>query len=119
MARPAQSFEVDYVRRMRLVGTPLSHFTRKIRVLLMELGVDFEFVRVAGLMTTTTTIYGENPLLRVPTLLHDGRTIFESDHIARYVVAHFDAADRLRVRSEDVDDMNRLAVLNGIMAKED
>jgi len=42
------------------------------------------------------------------------RTIIESDHIARYVVARFDAADRLRVRSEDVDDMNRLAVMNGI-----
>jgi glutathione S-transferase len=103
---------------MKLVGTPLSHFTRKIRILLLELGIDAEFVRAPGVMTTTLASYGDNPLLRVPTLLHDGRTIIESDHIARYVVASFDASDRLRVRSDDVDDMNRLAVMNGIMANE-
>src|SRR5581483_731111 len=57
-------------------------------------------------------------LLRVPTLLHDGKTIIESDHIARYVVATFDPADRLRVRSDDVDDLNALAVINTIMGNE-
>ena len=102
----------------RVVGTPLSHFTRKIRVLLLELGVDFEFVRAPGVLSTTTSSYGDNPLLRVPTLLHEGRTIIESDHIARYLVARFDPADRFGVRSEDVDDLNRLAVMNGVMANE-
>lgn len=103
---------------MKLLGTPLSHFTRKIRVLLVELGVDFEFVRVAGLMTSTPSSYGDNPLLRVPTLVHDGKTIMESDHIARYLVAAFDPPDRLRVRSDDVDDLNTLAVINTIMGNE-
>ena len=104
--------------RPRVVGTPLSHFTRKIRVLLLELGVEFEFVRAPGVLSTAPSTYGDNPLLRVPTLVHEGRTIIESDHIARYIVARFDPADRFGVRSEDVDDMNRLAVMNGVMANE-
>ena len=44
--------------------------------------------------------------------------MIESDHIARYVVARHDHADRLGVRSERVRDLNRLAVINGIMDNE-
>jgi glutathione S-transferase len=103
---------------LALHGTPLSHFSRKIRVLLAELGVPFEFVRAPGVLGTTATTYGDNPLLRVPTLVHDGATIIESDHIARHLVAHFDPADRLGVRRDEVEALNRLAVANGVMADE-
>ena len=34
----------------QLHGTPLSHFTRKIRILLHELGVAFDFVRTPNLL---------------------------------------------------------------------
>jgi glutathione S-transferase len=54
---------------LQLIGTPLSHFTRKIRVLLAELGVEFEFVRAPGVLAPATASYGGNPLLRVPTLV--------------------------------------------------
>ena len=103
---------------LRLVGTPLSHFTRKIRILLAELGVPFEFDRSPGVLSPPGAAYGDNPLLRVPTLLHGAITLIESDHIARYLVRQFDPADRLRVRSEEVDDLNHLAVVNGIMNNE-
>lgn len=102
----------------QLYGTPLSHFTRKIRILLAELGVEFDFVRAPSLLTTATPTYGDNPLLRVPTLAHGGETVIESDHIARYVVGKYDPMDRLGVRSERVDDLNHLAVVNGIMDNE-
>jgi glutathione S-transferase len=102
----------------RLYGTPLSHFTRKIRILLVEFNVDFEFVRVPSVLATAAVAYGDNPLMRVPTLVHEGNTIIDSEHIARYLVGRYDPADRFGVRSEVVRDLNRLAVINGIMANE-
>jgi glutathione S-transferase len=106
------------MQKPELYGTPLSHFTRKIRVLLAELGVDFDFVRTPGVLAVSAGQYGDNPLLRVPTLVHAGDTVFESDHIARYVARTFDPEDRLGVLRERVLDANRLAVVNGIMDNE-
>lgn len=103
---------------LELIGTPLSHFTRKVRIVLHELGVDYAFVRAPGVMAAATAPYGEHPLMRVPTLHHGGETVLESDHIARYVVAQFDPGDRFAVRSEAVADLNRLAVINGVMDNE-
>ena len=103
---------------MRLFGTPLSHFTRKIRILAAELEVPLEFVPTQGVMATTPTAYADNPLMRVPTLVDGATTVIESDHIARYLVGRFDPADRCAVRSEEVGALNRLAVTSGIMANE-
>ena len=103
---------------LSLYGTPLSHFTRKIRVLLGELGIVFDFVRVGGVLGTAPSGYGDNPLLRIPTLVHDGVTLIESDHIARHLVGRFDPGDRLRARSDDPSALNRLAVANGVMDNE-
>lgn len=104
--------------RLQLHGTPLSHFTRKIRVLLAELGIEHDFIRPPGVLVAGTAAYGDNPLMRVPTLVDGADHIFESDHIARHVVRRFDPADRFGVRSDAVDDLNRQAALNGIMANE-
>jgi glutathione S-transferase len=102
---------------LTLYGTPLSHFTRKVRILLLEYGVPFAMVRPPDLLAAANT-YGGNPLLRVPTLRHGGTTVVESDHIARYLVAAFDPADRFGVTSADVSALNRRAVANGVMANE-
>ena len=102
----------------RLHGTPLSHFTRKIRILLHELGVAFDFVRAPGVLDMSGSSYGHNPLLRVPAFVDGDVTIFDSDHIAHYLVRTYDSADRFGVRSERTDDLNVLAVVNGIMANE-
>jgi glutathione S-transferase len=104
--------------KLELIGTPLSHFTRKVRIVLHELGVDYELVRAPGVMATATAPYGDHPLMRVPTLRHGDQAIFESDHIARYVVARFDPDDRLAVRGEAIAELNWLAVINGVMDNE-
>jgi glutathione S-transferase len=106
--------------RPLLHGTPLSHFTRKIRILCAELGIDVAFVAVeGGVLAADPARFGDNPLMRVPTLVDGDTMLVESDHIARYLVArHDDARDRLGVRSERADDLNRLAVANGVMANE-
>jgi glutathione S-transferase len=75
-------------------------------------------VRATNVLGTEVATYGDNPLMRVPTLEHAGETIFGSDHIARYVVGAFDPADRFGVASARVRDLNRLAVVNGIMDNE-
>lgn len=103
---------------LQLVGTPLSHFTRKLRILLAELEVPYDFVRVSSVLATAPGAYGDNPLMRVPTLIDGTTTLIESDHIARYLVHRHDRGDPLRVLSEAPDDLNRLAVTNGIMANE-
>ena len=103
---------------MQLHGTPLSHFTRKVRILLAELGVPFEMVWARSVLATTPDAYASNPLMRVPALVDGDELVIDSDHIARYIVARFDPDDRFGVRSERVDDLNRLAVLDGIMDNE-
>lgn len=102
----------------RLVGTPLSHFTRKIRILLAELGVDYVFDRARSVLATDPAAYGNNPLRRVPALVVGDDLVIESDHIARYVVGAFDPGDRFGVRSERISDLNRLAVISGVMDNE-
>lgn len=106
------------MEKPQLYGTPLSHFTRKIRILLHELGVPFDFVRTPSLLEASTPSYGANPLMRIPTLVAGGTTVIESDHIARYIVETYDPVDRFSVRTPSVAAMNRLAVLNGIMGHE-
>jgi glutathione S-transferase len=101
-----------------LYATPLSHFSRKIRILLAELGVPFEWVRTPGVMDAVSKDYGDNPLLRIPTLVDGEHTLIESDHIARYIVAKHDPRDWFGVTSVEVDALNRLAVANGVMANE-
>jgi glutathione S-transferase len=103
---------------LQLIGTPLSHFTRKVRILLAEIGVGFEFVRAPGVLAPSPATYGGNPLLRVPTLVDGEVTLIDSDHIARHVVRAHAPDDRLGVRSESARDLNRLAVINGVMANE-
>jgi glutathione S-transferase len=103
---------------MKLHGTPLSHFTRKVRILFAELGVDFEFVRTTSVLAATAEAYGNNPLMRVPTLVDGSMTLIDSDHIARYIVGKHDPADRFGVFSHDPRALNRLAVTSGIMANE-
>ncbi len=104
--------------RPKLYGTPLSHFTRKVRIVLAELGVPFDFIRAPDILATVTTTYGDNPLMRVPALVHQGQTVIDSDHIARVLVAQYDPSDRLDVCGARVSTLNQLAVANGIMSNE-
>jgi len=114
----SRACEARGMAQLQLIGTPLSHFTRKLRILLAELGVEYELVRAPGVLGTSAAAYGDNPLLRVPTLIHGDHTLIDSDHIARYLVGQFDPGDRLGVRSEQVTALNQLAVINGAMANE-
>jgi glutathione S-transferase len=103
---------------MQLIYTPRSHFSRKVRILLAALGLEAELVDAGNVAGSEPAAFGPNPLLKVPTLIDEGRVVFDSDHIAAYLVRTHDPADRYRVLTDDVETANARAVLNGIMALE-
>lgn len=103
---------------MQLIYTPRSHFSRKVRILLAALGLEAELVDAGNVAGSDPVAFGPNPLLKVPTLIDAECMVFDSDHIAAYLVRTHDPADRFRVLTADVDVLNTRAVLNGIMALE-
>lgn len=103
---------------MQLYATPLSHFSRKVRLLLDHYGLDYTFVDIGQVAEANTAMFAGNPVMKVP-VLRDGETwLIESDHIAAYLARTYDPADRFRVLTTDANTLNMRAVLNGIMAEE-
>lgn len=109
---------------IRLYATPLSHFSRKVRILLDLYEIPYELRNVGNVADITKDSpegqeqFGTNPLMKVPTLV-DGETwMIESDHIAQFIVRKRDIADRYRVLATDVPTLNMRAVLNGVMQEE-
>ena len=103
---------------MKLIGTPRSHFTRKVRLLLDHLEQPYHFVDVADVTLKDKDIFASNPVLSVP-VLEDGEVwLIESDHITRYIAQKFDTEDRFRTLRDDPIHLNFRAVLNGAMDNE-
>ena len=70
---------------MKLVGSKTSPYVRKIRVLLAEKNLPFEFVE-ENAWVATTTVPRYNPLNKVPALvLADGESVYDSSVIAEYL----------------------------------
>lgn len=103
---------------MNLYATPLSHFSRKIRILLDLYAVPYEVIDIGNVAEGPIEKFGNNPLARVPVLVDGSDWMIESDSIAEYIVRKVDPEDRYRVLSRDVPTLNIRAVLNGIMDEE-
>jgi glutathione S-transferase len=73
---------------------------------------------VGNVADSNAAIFGSNPLMKVPTLVDGTQTIFDSDHIAQYLVRTYDRTDSFAVLTADVDILNARAVMNGIMSTE-
>jgi glutathione S-transferase len=72
---------------MQLVGSKTSPYVRKIRVILAERALAFEFVEESA-WTADTTVPRYNPLNKVPALVLDsGETLYDSAVIAEYLDA--------------------------------
>ena len=72
---------------MQLVGSKTSPYVRKIRVLLAENGMSYEFVEESA-WNAGTTVPRYNPLNKVPALVTDaGRSLYDSAVISEYVDA--------------------------------
>lgn len=107
--------------KFKLVATPLSHYARKVRILLDSYAAAYEIVDITGsniALTSSPDQVGNNPLMKVPVLQHGDDWLIESDHIASYLVSHLDKQDRYNVNSRAIFDLNSRAMLNGIMNEE-
>jgi glutathione S-transferase len=70
---------------MKLIGTPGSPFTRKVRVVLAEKRIDYDFVNDAP-SAAATQVPKYNPLGKVPVLIIDDETaVFDSRVIVEYL----------------------------------
>ncbi|GAB1595694.1 glutathione S-transferase family protein [Lysobacter claricitrinus] len=100
----------------RLLMTPRSHFSRKVRLLADGLGIALDLADAGNVADADPKPFGPNPLMKVPTLIDGDRIVFDSDHIAAWLVRSRDPQDRFDVLTTDPDVLNARAVMNGMMA---
>ena len=103
---------------MKLYGTPKSHFTRKVRLLLDHLEQPYDLIDIGNVADQTAGQFGDNPLMSVPVFEDERASIIDSDHIAEYVVRKWDPQDRHEVLTCDPDALYMRALLNGAMDAE-
>ncbi len=100
---------------IRLHGTPRSHFTRVVRILCHELGLEVEEVDIGN--AGTSEAFGGNPLMQVPVLVDGERAVWSSHDICRYLVER-QGADPLGIESLDWQRRNLVSVIHGVMSAE-
>ena len=82
---------------LKIYGTPTSPPTRVARVAAIEFGHDFELVQMAW-RVTPDELFELNPGGRVPTLVHDDFTLWDSRQIWAYIEALPDSKPHESVR---------------------
>ncbi len=77
-------FRLQHDMPMKLIGSHASPYTRKVRVVLAEKKIDYQFV-LEDVWSADTQIHQFNPLGKVPCLvMDDGGALFDSRVIAEY-----------------------------------
>jgi glutathione S-transferase len=70
---------------MKLIGTTASPYVRKVRIVMAEKKLDYEFV-VDDVWSASTSIQSSNPLGKVPCLVMEGgEALFDSRVIVEYL----------------------------------
>jgi len=96
--------------------TPLSHFSRKVRIVLRELDLVCDESYVPNLLSADPADFGGNPILRVPVLRDGPHWVVESDQIVRYVLEAYDrGSDRFAFVSMNTAQRNALSIVSAIM----
>ena len=71
---------------MKLIGTYPSPFVRKVRIVLAEKKIDYDF-EIESPWVATNTIGNHNPLIKIPVLVLDDETVI---YDSRVIVEHLD-----------------------------
>ncbi len=103
---------------MRLYLTPLSHFSRKVRLLLDHFEAAYETVDVGNVAGSQQDQFAGNPMMSVPVLEDGEHWLVDSDHIAGYLTRQLRPDDPYAVLTNDPEVLNARAILNGVMASE-
>jgi len=99
--------------------TPLSHFSRKCRIVLREIGLACEESYVPNLLSADPADFGGNPILRVPVLRDGPHWVIESDQIVRYLLESYDhGRDRFAFFSMSTAQRNALSIVSAVMGAE-
>ena len=70
---------------MKLIGSPTSPYVRKVRVVLVEKRLEYEFA-TEDVWSADTLISAANPLGKIPCLIMDGgEAMFDSRVIVEYL----------------------------------
>lgn len=70
---------------MKLIGSVTSPYVRKVRIVMAEKKLDYQFV-LEDVMSEQTTIHESNPLGKVPCLIMEGHeAVFDSRVIVEYL----------------------------------
>ena len=102
---------------MKLYGSPLSPFVRKIRVQALESGLDLPFESVAPTpLAPTEAVSSRNPLGKVPLLeLDDGSCLYDSRVIAEYLASLAPEAGHLPPGPARWEVLRRQALADGML----
>lgn len=103
---------------MKLFYTPKSHFARKVRILAAALDIPLKLENIRNTFGMDPVVFGNSPLMKVPTLQTEKGLILDSDVICEFLVRHYDIDDRFQVLTNDLDRINARTVMNGIMSAE-
>ena len=72
--------------QVTLVGRSSSHYTRVARIFAHELEIAHAFRPVLDLTTLDTACYGDNPALKIPTLIDERGALFGAENICHALV---------------------------------
>lgn len=80
---------LEHTESVELYSNSFSHCSRKVRLVLSELGIEakhhsIDLIETGSYQTVSTEYLKVNPAGLVPTLLHNGHPVFESDDILTY-----------------------------------
>src|SRR5688572_23366418 len=68
---------------LQIVGRRSSHFTRIARIFAEELGLSYEIVPIYDMTAHDSTIYANNPALKLPILRSGDEVVFGTENICR------------------------------------
>ena len=96
---------------MKLIATPASPFCRKVRIVLAEKKVDYEYI-VDRPSAPDSRVAEYNPLGKIPVLVNDdGRAIYDSAVIVEYLDGLIAAPKLIPAKFEDRIEVKRWEAL--------
>ena len=79
--------------RVEIVGRQSSHYTRVVRMLALELGIDAPLAPIFDLMSTDPATYAGNPALKLPALRVGEDTVWGSLNACRHLARQVDGGE--------------------------
>lgn len=103
-----QDICLPYSEPFELYSNSFSHCSRKARLAMAELGIPYrhhaiDLIETGWYQTISPAYLRVNPSGLVPTLVHEGHPVYESDDILKYAESHADVDLRPVKHQRDID----------------